>query len=84
MPSTDTWGRQFFSAPLAGRNGDLELTIADSGCGFEPEADGTNVGVGLISMRERAIAIGGDLTVESSPGEGTTVRLSVPASRIAE
>jgi signal transduction histidine kinase len=29
-------------------------------------------------MRERALLVGGDLTIESRPGQGTTVRLSVP------
>ncbi len=35
--------------------------------------------LGLASMRERARAVGGRLSVESRPGAGTTVRLVVPA-----
>jgi signal transduction histidine kinase len=34
--------------------------------------------VGLSSMRERATLIGGELEIESQPGQGTSVRLRVP------
>ena len=47
------------------------LTIRDDGEGFDPAS--TNGGFGLVSMRERAHAIGADLSIESTPGEGTTV-----------
>ena len=47
--------------------------IRDEGCGFEPDDH-----VGLTSMRERAAMVGGRLTVESSPGRGTTVRATLP------
>jgi len=47
------------------------LVIRDDGVGFDPSA--TNGGFGLVSMRERARAIGADLSVDSRPGEGTTV-----------
>jgi NarL family two-component system sensor histidine kinase LiaS len=48
------------------------LTIADNGRGFDPAAtDGQ--GMGLLSMRERAQALGGEVRVESVAGQGTTV-----------
>jgi signal transduction histidine kinase len=50
------------------------IDVADNGIGI----DGAPPGVGLTGMRERMDAIGGTLTVESAPGEGTTVALSVP------
>jgi signal transduction histidine kinase len=53
------------------------LEIRDDGGGFDPEA-GARDGLGLASMRERAAAVGGALTIESS-GAGTVVRLEVPA-----
>jgi two-component system sensor histidine kinase DegS len=57
----------------------LELNIADSGKGFHPNTvvarPGT--GAGLPGMRERAKLIGADLTVESAPGAGTVLRLSM-------
>jgi signal transduction histidine kinase len=51
------------------------LEVADDGCGFSPDAPG---GLGLASMRERAAAAGGTLTIRSAASAGTTVRLAVP------
>jgi signal transduction histidine kinase len=48
--------------------------VADDGRGFGP---GTNPGVGVRSMRERAAVLGGKLEIESEVGEGTRVRLRV-------
>ncbi|HET9140353.1 sensor histidine kinase, partial [Actinophytocola sp.] len=62
---------------LVGRNGVVVLAVTDDGCGFDPEATGRRLG--LVSMRERARAVGGRLAVRSAPGAGTTVRLEVPA-----
>ena len=66
---------------LAG--GMIVAEIRDEGCGFElsdpAEAPKEgHVGVGLAGMRERAELVGGSLTVQSAPGEGTTVRAAVP------
>jgi two-component system sensor histidine kinase UhpB len=55
----------------------VELEVCDDGRGFAfDESEG---GLGIAGMRERALLVGGELTIESRPGEGTTVRLSVPA-----
>jgi two-component system, NarL family, sensor histidine kinase UhpB len=60
-----------------GGDGGVELTVADDGRGFAfDESEG---GLGLAGMRERALLIGGNLTIESRPSHGTTVRLVVPA-----
>jgi signal transduction histidine kinase len=56
-------------------NGTL-LRIVDHGRGFDPTA-GRKSGFGLISMRERAEAIGGRLEIESRPGWGTQVEVVV-------
>lgn len=56
----------------------LVLEIADDGQGFDPEAGSNRGGMGLTTMRERARQMGGTLTIESAPGQGTTVRVSVP------
>jgi signal transduction histidine kinase len=58
-------------------NGDgLSLRIADDGVGFDPKRP--SVGFGLISMRDRARALGGELRVVSSPGHGTEVEVVLP------
>jgi two-component system, NarL family, sensor histidine kinase UhpB len=59
------------------RSGDgVELAIADDGRGFAFEQSESGLGIG--GMRERALLIAADLTIESRPDHGTTVRLSVP------
>ena len=56
--------------------GGVELSVTDDGRGFAfDEAEG---GLGIAGMRERALLIGAELTIESRPGHGTTVRLTVP------
>lgn len=59
--------------------GGIRLSVIDRGTGFEPaEAGGRGQGFGLISMRERAEALGGSLTIDSRPGGGTRVEVSLP------
>jgi signal transduction histidine kinase len=56
----------------------LTVIVEDDGKGFDAAAEATTThGHGLTSMRERAREIGGQLTVVSSPGAGTVVRLEV-------
>lgn len=54
----------------------VSLTIEDDGRGFE--VSGPALGLGLVSMRERAELLGGSLRVQSTPGEGTTLAVEVP------
>ncbi|MCS7208838.1 MAG: sensor histidine kinase [Fimbriimonadales bacterium] len=54
----------------------LELHIADDGDGFDPQT--VIEGIGLTSMRDRIHALGGELTLQSAPGQGTTVLARVP------
>ena len=56
--------------------GGVVLEVADDGRGFAfDESEG---GLGIAGMRERALLVGGELTIESRPGHGTTVRLMLP------
>lgn len=55
----------------------VTLTISDDGSGFDPDSP-TLKGMGLFTMRERVGPLGGTLAIESSPGNGTTVRVTVP------
>ncbi len=54
------------------------LEVTDDGSGFAPGAPG---GLGFASMRGRAAAAGGTLTIRSAPGAGTTIKLAVPVRR---
>ncbi len=60
-------------------DGGVDLAVADDGCGFAFDEGGRGLGIG--GMRERALLIGGDLTIESRPQAGTTVRLTLPGRR---
>lgn len=55
----------------------LTLDVTDDGAGFLLERGGEGNGLGLLSMRERMRLVGGDLSVVSIPGHGTTVRASI-------
>jgi signal transduction histidine kinase len=58
--------------------GELVLHVSDDGRGFDPSM--TFPGhLGLRSMRERAIAAGGALQIESAPGRGTAIMARVPS-----
>lgn len=54
----------------------LALDVVDDGQGFDAVQDG--YGFGLKSMRERAEELGGSLTIESEPGQGTKIAVSIP------
>src|SRR5206468_7695550 len=59
----------------------LVCSIADNGRGFSGGARSLrthNEGLGLIGMRERAASLGGTLSIDSSPGRGTTLKIVVP------
>jgi signal transduction histidine kinase len=54
--------------------GCLTLAVHDDGVGFDPGRPG----LGIVGMTERTALAGGELTVESTPGAGTTVRARLP------
>jgi len=58
-------------------DGGVVLEVTDDGRGFA--FDESESGLGIGGMRERALLVGGELTIESRPDAGTTVRLTVPA-----
>ena len=62
------------------RDDALRLSIADDGCGFDPAARSSrpDSGFGLLSMGERAEALGGAFAVRSAPGSGTTIEVALP------
>jgi two-component system sensor histidine kinase UhpB len=56
----------------------VELRVRDNGKGFDAVNQADGGGIGLSGMAERARLVGGELTVTSSPGTGTRVRLYIP------
>lgn len=54
--------------------------VSNDGRGFEPGSG--HIGIGSHSMRQRATELGGELSVQSSPGRGTVVKLWVPCERL--
>lgn len=64
------------------RDDSAVLIVEDDGRGFDVASTRrANSPLGLVGMRERAHAIGGQVEVESSPGQGTTVFVHVPLPR---
>jgi signal transduction histidine kinase len=58
-------------------DGHVSLEITDDGCGFDLGAAQEHGGFGLCGMEERAMRLGGKLTVASEPGTGTKIRVEV-------
>ncbi len=76
---------------LALDDGCLIVQIRDDGRGFQPLAlergrkhDADGRGLGLFGMEERAHLAGGQMQIESQPGRGTTVLVTIPAERTDE
>ncbi len=68
---------------IAEQEGALTFEVVDDGAGFDPAA--TPRGSGLNNMLDRLSVLGGDVTVDSAPGRGTTIRGRVPlASAVAQ
>ncbi|MDT0437823.1 MULTISPECIES: GAF domain-containing sensor histidine kinase [Streptomyces] len=61
------------------RGGGVVLRVTDDGKGFDPQTT-RRAGrhLGLVSMHDRTSGVGGSLTVQSAPGEGTTIEMEVP------
>jgi signal transduction histidine kinase len=58
----------------------ITITVRDDGVGFDSAA--ATAGFGLTGMRERAELLGGELAVHSVPSQGSTVTVSLPATRL--
>ena len=73
-------GASLVSVLLEKMDGDVSAIVEDNGNGFDAEAGAANdtARLGLVGMRERIELVGGNLTIESSVGQGTTVYARVP------
>jgi PAS domain S-box-containing protein len=69
-----------FEVSLTGSPQEIELKVHDSGVGFDAKVASNGHGLGLTSMRERLKLVGGQLSIDSKPNQGTTVLARVPLS----
>lgn len=67
---------------LAGRKNKLVLQISDNGKGILPEEK--NTGLGLMNMRQRAKLLDGELSIDTTPGRGTKITITVPLSAVTD
>lgn len=56
----------------------LHLSIRDNGVGFSPTGARTRLGIGIVTMKERARLVGGTVSIHADIGQGTTVSVEVP------
>jgi PAS domain S-box-containing protein len=71
-------GSRRLQVSLRGGESKIELTVQDSGVGFEPEAAIKGPGLGLTSMKERLKLVDGQLSIDSKLQGGTTIHARVP------
>ena len=71
-------GSRHFDVSLRGGLKEIQLTVLDSGIGFDPEKSMNGRGLGLTSMKERLKLVDGKLSVKSQPLVGSTVHARVP------
>ncbi|HEX5363887.1 MAG TPA: sensor histidine kinase [Gallionella sp.] len=58
--------------------GAVTLSVRDNGCGFSPAAPRRPQSLGVLGLRERAQLLKGTITIESAPGQGTCIQVSIP------
>lgn len=68
---------------LSLNNGVLCMSVADDGKGFDQRAE-RPASFGLVGMRERVLIMGGRLHLDSTLGEGTTLRIYIPLEQVAQ
>jgi len=71
-------GASAVSVNLECRDDVLAVRISDNGKGMEPAEGRRAGGLGLSGMTERARILGGQIVIQSAPGKGTTIHVSIP------
>jgi PAS domain S-box-containing protein len=66
---------------LEGGGDGVSLTIRDDGTGFERSEAHRGPGLGLASMEERARLLGGEFSIASAPGQGTSLQVKMPGAK---
>ena len=58
----------------------IVLGVEDNGVGFTPQSLSGLRSLGLVGIRERALACGGTLTIRGEPGQGTGIAVTIPVA----
>ena len=71
---------------LSTSDGRIVIAVSDQGSGFNPDPKSLSAknGLGLLSLWERTQFVGGELTIESAPGQGSRFTLTVPLPKTSE
>jgi signal transduction histidine kinase len=77
-------GADRFWVELSGAGNEVRLEVKDTGIGFDVKEANRIGGLGLVSMQERVRAVNGRFYIESKPGAGTKIIVSVPAGTSSE
>jgi signal transduction histidine kinase len=73
-------GAEHARVELSGTAAMIALRVVDDGTGFDPARIHGQGGLGLVSMRERVFPLGGEIVIDSQPGDGTRVHARIPLS----
>ncbi len=71
-------GARQFRVELHATSGEIQLIVNDQGVGFDQQDAVKRHGLGLVSMQERTHLVGGEFSIKSEPGRGTTISAWVP------
>jgi signal transduction histidine kinase len=71
-------GAAMVNVAVRAEGSEVVAVVEDDGEGFDGSRVDNGAGLGLLGMKERAASVGGSVRVESTPGDGTRVRLSIP------
>jgi len=74
-------GARSVTLRLAAESDAYRITLSDDGSGFDATGPEPGSSHGITGMRQRVRALGGQFEMESTPGTGTTLRVSIPLSR---
>ena len=66
---------------MKGSHDAIFLDIEDKGVGFNTDEVRNKPGLGLSSMRERVQLVGGNIKIDTEPGRGTSIHVSIPLKR---
>jgi two-component system CheB/CheR fusion protein len=76
--ATSHSGAQIVSVTLEGTAERVSLRVKDAGIGFRAQSPESNVGLGILSMKERVELLHGSFRISSGPGQGTEIAVEIP------